>query len=187
MKKLMIAAAIICSAVIAQAASLKWGGAIADPNYATSGSYDDYQAYPATAMLLWSATAFTDAATKLDGATVGSTADNGGTVVQTYAIGSNEAENLWAFTSDYNKVGQDVNGYYAVLVTSGDGKSASYYAIGSVSGDATTVANLTVNATWGDTTFLQQGGYTATVAPEPTSGLLILLGMAGLALRRKRA
>ena len=187
MKKLVIAAAIVCSAIIAQAATLKWGGAIADPNYATSGSYDDYQAYPATAMLLWSATAFTDAATKIDGATVGSTADNGGTVVQTYAIGQNEAENLWAFTSDYNKVGQNVNGYYAVLITSGDGKSASYYDIGSVSGDATTAVNLTVNATWGDTTFLQQGGYTVGVAPEPTSGLLILLGMAGLALKRKRA
>ena len=187
MKKLMIAAAIICSAVIAQAASLKWGGAIADPNYATSGSDSDYQAYPATAMLLWSATAFADAATQVDGATVGSTANNGGTVVQTYSIGATEATSAWAFTSDYNKVGQDVNGYYAVLVTSGDGKSASYYEIGSVSGDATTAANLTINSDWGGTTFLQQGGYTATVAPEPTSGLLLLLGVAGLALKRKRA
>ena len=30
-----------------------------------------------------------------------------------------------------------------------------------------------------------QGGWTA--VPEPTSGLLMLLGMAGLALKRKRA
>ena len=29
--------------------------------------------------------------------------------------------------------------------------------------------------------------WTATPAPEPTSGLLVLLGMAGLALKRKRA
>jgi len=28
---------------------------------------------------------------------------------------------------------------------------------------------------------------TGTIAPEPTSGLLMLLGMAGLALKRKRA
>ena len=187
MKKLMIAAAIVCAVAISHAATVTWGGAIADPNYATSGSYDDYQAYPATAMLLWSADAFTGAATKLDGATVGSTSDNGGTVVQTYAIGATEAESAWAFQTDYNKVGQDVNGYYAVLVTSGDGKSASYYEIGSVSGDATTAANLTINSDWGSTTFLQQGGYTATVAPEPTSGLLLLLGVAGLALKRKRA
>ena len=187
MKKLMIAAAIVCSAVIAQAATVTWGGAIADPNYATSGSYDDYQAYPATAMLLWSATAFADAATKIDGATVGSTADNGGTVVQTYAIGAAEAESAWTFVSDYDKVGQNVNGYYAVLVTSGDGKSASYYEIGSVSGDETTVKDLSVNSDWSSGTFLQQGGYTVAVAPEPTSGLLLLLGVAGLALKRKRA
>ena len=29
--------------------------------------------------------------------------------------------------------------------------------------------------------------WTATAIPEPTSGLLVLLGMAGLALRRRRA
>ena len=31
------------------------------------------------------------------------------------------------------------------------------------------------------------GAWTATAVPEPTSGLLMLLGMAGLALRRRRA
>ena len=31
------------------------------------------------------------------------------------------------------------------------------------------------------------GAWTATAVPEPTSGLLLLLGMAGLALKRKRA
>lgn len=31
------------------------------------------------------------------------------------------------------------------------------------------------------------GGWTAVAVPEPTSGLLMLLGMAGLALRRRRA
>ena len=31
------------------------------------------------------------------------------------------------------------------------------------------------------------GWYGAAAVPEPTSGLLMLLGMAGLALRRKRA
>ena len=39
---------------------------------------------------------------------------------------------------------------------------------------------------FGDATFASPGWYT-TAVPEPTSGLLLLLGMAGLALKRKRA
>lgn len=41
----------------------------------------------------------------------------------------------------------------------------------------------TFNATYG---YWDAGGWTAAV-PEPTSGLLVLLGVAGLALRRRRA
>lgn len=37
------------------------------------------------------------------------------------------------------------------------------------------------------TSFGGAGWYTGAAVPEPTSGLLMLLGMAGLALRRKRA
>ena len=39
----------------------------------------------------------------------------------------------------------------------------------------------------GATAFSNAGWYTPGVIPEPTSGLLLLLGVAGLALRRKRA
>lgn len=42
--------------------------------------------------------------------------------------------------------------------------------------------------TTGSTSVATAGGwYTAAAVPEPTSGLLLLLGMAGLALKRKRA
>ena len=47
------------------------------------------------------------------------------------------------------------------------------------------VMNESGNVFKGATSFGGAGWYTA--APEPTSGLLMLLGMAGLALRRKRA
>ena len=45
--------------------------------------------------------------------------------------------------------------------------------------------DLAAVATWDSTTY-SSGTWTA-VVPEPTSGLLLLLGMAGLALKRKRA
>ena len=43
------------------------------------------------------------------------------------------------------------------------------------------------NVFQGATSFGNAGWYTPGVVPEPTSGLLLLLGVAGLALRRKRA
>ena len=42
-------------------------------------------------------------------------------------------------------------------------------------------------STFSTATFSSSGWYQAAAVPEPTSGLLMLLGMAGLALRRRRA
>ena len=192
MKKLMVAAAIVCAAVFAQAAQVNWGGAIADPKYATSGSYDDFQANPATAVLIWSETAFSGAATSIDSLALGGVANNGGTVVSAYTINATDAESSWTFGAFYDNAGSDVNGYYAVLVGNGDGSKASYYDLGQITGTTalSDTTDLSVNGDWSSMTFLQQGGYTVQVGasvPEPTSGLLLLLGVAGLALRRKQA
>jgi hypothetical protein len=42
------------------------------------------------------------------------------------------------------------------------------------------------NLAWA-TTFASSSGWQAVAVPEPTSGLLMLVGLAGLALRRRRA
>ena len=82
---------------------------------------------------------------------------------------------------------------FAVVVDGTDLASAENYFL--VSGGAEKTATFT-SATgvkmlaWGDQTSITQasGGWSpASPVPEPTSGLLMLIGMAGLALRRKRA
>ena len=70
------------------------------------------------------------------------------------------------------------------------GDKAAYMYLGDVSGTtATSPTQIRLyNAGWADDTkSITTGGFNTAVAPEPTSGLLILLGMAGLALKRKRA
>jgi len=183
MKKLIVAAAIICVAAMSQAASVYWGGAIATP--------DGNDTLPAgtQAALIFSDSAFTGVATTLAGWSVGAEANNGGSVVSLYTMDANDSSN-WAFSATYSKDGS-VDGYYAVLVSNDTGDSASYYDIGNISGTtgASSPTDKLVNVTWASGEYVTSGGYTVAVGavPEPTSGLLILLGMAGLALKRKRA
>ena len=88
-------------------------------------------------------------------------------------------------TITYSGSGTDTYQAFAVLWTA-DGKEASYTSLTSIS-----MANDSQSKTFA---FANQSSNLAankfTVAsgvPEPTSGLLLVLGMAGLALRRKRA
>ena len=69
------------------------------------------------------------------------------------------------------------------------GETYSFY-FTSEDADGNTYQSETVSAlAWavGSASFSFEGNGTWTAVPEPTSGLLMLLGMAGLALRRKRA
>ena len=79
---------------------------------------------------------------------------------------------------------------FAVVVDSTDLATANNYFIVS---DGTTKSATFTSATgtkmlgWGDQTSYTQGAGKWSAVPEPTSGLLLLLGMAGLALKRKHA
>ena len=196
MKKLLIALAVAASAVGLQAATINWGGAIANADCT------DTLSYGTTAYLVWSATDFSPATASTFNASDANwknwTTDNGGTAVAKYALSDADVD-AWSFSSTYAPTtAASYNGYYAVLVIDGgDATKASYMYAGSFSnatdGNIGTLspASIVLNEGWATDPgpWLNSGGFNTTVSsvPEPTSGLLLILGMAGLALKRKRA
>jgi hypothetical protein len=183
MKKILIAISAVAIASVVNAASLQWGGTFSTPDLGDTLPSGTQFA------LLYAASDFSGAATTVSGFTKGATADNGGTIVDVYAIDGGDSGN-WEFQTTWDNAGKDVNGYYAILTLNATGDTAAYMYLGDVTGTTATSPTkyLIYNEGWADLSkSLTTGGYTTAVAPEPTSGLLILLGMAGLALKRKRA
>ena len=192
MKKLMMAVAVCCAAVAVQAATVKWDSATmytvasADGGFSTtkiSGS-----AYTATFFALTESQYNTYlSAYNKDGnmqAVYDAFKDATGGTAMTLGRGGNFT------TSTTAAVGDTV--YGAVLFTTKatfEGAEQDFYIANIGTGTVGSEAGITISnlSTYylGDATGTSTGGWQA--VPEPTSGLLMLLGMAGLALRRKRA
>lgn len=78
--------------------------------------------------------------------------------------------------------------YAAIIATYGTGDAMKYYAEKAsvtTGDDAAGAFNIGVGKL--DSAAAAAGAWTAASVPEPTSGLLMLLGIAGLALRRRKA
>ena len=184
----MIAACTIALAGVVQAASYTWKSA--SPLYTYDSADPDWPTVAAgTTVYFVFASAYSqdDLISDFAGNTVNYTklsAAGNGSIRADGTIGDTAA------TGDYTSAQQ---AYFVVfqdaqnMFVSGD-VTAPYDAL---SGGFVTFKSDQVEDLWTGTSFLasagNQGGGWYTAVPEPTSGLLMLIGMAGLALRRKRA
>jgi len=177
MKKLIVVLAAIAMGFIAQAAQVNWtmSGITNSPDANKTSGWVAY---------LVSASKYDTFLTKSGSALVEYVTGN---YLYTSTTQSGGKGQYVINSTDGNYSEGDKEIAFLVLFNNADATKATYYAntktlesgaVGSAGADISLAFGAQSSAT---------SGWTAVSVPEPTSGFLILLGMAGLALRRRRA
>ena len=201
MKKLLIIASAVLVAGIANAASMLWGtGTMFTADTAKNGAFTETKAKAsvtayyfsidaATYATLYVADSYAASAEKVF-ATYATKGSDG----KTFTVKGDTASNKTAYANskrdftDEGPYGIGDTAYAAMILKWTDTATATDYYIANI-GSYTFEGNYDGELkTFGTNQFgtgAELTGWTA--VPEPTSGLLMLLGMAGLALKRKRA
>ena len=185
MKKLIIAVSIIASAVIANAASVMWSvGAAYDP--VSGDELGDVTGYYAFFLV----DSVTDGSVTTYGyANAVSQVAAGNVAFISNAIGGGSMLDYGggATTADVFANSSTVTAYLVLLNADNAADATLAYLSNTLSTDINSMgASSTLD--WGDMTATATAGNWSTVGvPEPTSGLMLILGVAGLALKRERA
>ena len=191
MKKLLLMVAAVAVAASLHAASASWQvtniykvGSTSTSTTADRVAADTYYGYLITITESVTVAKVTDELSK-----AGSTAG-----VVSYLEGIKTASSA---TTAAGKIQKDVtlslaDGSYNMFTvildsTNGDPSTATNYLIGDTVATTVTSVGNSMIGTFNAKTMTQAASNWTAAAPEPTSGLLLLLGVAGLALKRKRA
>lgn len=185
MKKLMTFACAVALAAVAQAGAVKWSATQLDASpagaYTATTTYIAYL-FDASATELSTVTGYL---TKVGGADWASF--TGAAVDSNTATYSTTKEVMTFSAKTYGDFSQgDTFSGFLVVLDADSTANAKNFLVATKGED--TVLTTTAFGKTGDKILAwgSQTGNTWTAVPEPTSGLLMLLGMAGLALRRKQ-
>ena len=189
MKKLMIAAAVVCAAAFVNAASVEWStgtvyGAGEGGNGYDMGTYID-AASGFSAQLFVSATydSATDSLGELVSFTSGDTATDFSEGYAYSALSVADGDNTWygkVIVTDLATGATLSSEIFSFEVSAMEGIGSPYVGDGGMSIALANGGQLDETLGAWSTSGWQS-------VPEPTSGLLLLIGVAGLALRRRRA
>ena len=189
MKKLMIALAVAACAVAADAASFNWMSSGTNTGKTINSKAGTALYSETTAFTLYLFDADVTSQADLLAGLRGNKGITDFTSVTSQTLGDKSQIKAKEFT--YGETGNTYKYYMAIINGDDVFLSSSVSALGQASATSAVsfsgLGSATKNAFGDASATFEANGAGWYAVPEPTSGLLLLLGVAGLALRRKRA